>query len=81
MTEVTPTFVYIFQATYTPENVPLWQGVNAALPRHWMFKTEEELNAFLEKNNEIIHCIKRYKILAAKVEDKYYPLKEPFSLP
>ena len=73
-------FIEIWKVVYKPENVPLWQGVLAALPKTYYFDRQESYDDFLEKNKELLYLMKTSRTLAIKHKNMFYPLGESFML-
>jgi hypothetical protein len=71
-------YVYIWQTTFYPDNVPLWKGPLAAMTQNYYFLTKKEVDAYLEEKKNLKYQLVTNKILAIKMEDKYYPLSEQF---
>lgn len=70
------TFNTVWMASYYPDNVPLWAGPLASMPKNYYFKTKEELDEFLNKNDKIRFSFRVKSTLAIYHEGYYYPLPE-----
>lgn len=73
-------FIEVWKVVYKPDNVPLWQGIDAALPKIYYFVQQESFDEFLEKNKEFLYLMKTSRTLALKHKNKCYPLGEAFVL-
>jgi YHS domain-containing protein len=76
MEEVQPKFVYIWNAKYFPQNVPLYCGVQAGMPRQYYFDTKDKLDKFLKENDDIKYYFSTQKILAVFDGETFYALNE-----
>lgn len=68
--------VPIWFVKYLPQNIPLWAGPNAALPKNYYFKDDNTLNEFLEKNEKLKSYFQTSKIIAIQYGESFYPLNE-----
>ncbi len=69
-------YITIWMATYYPEDVHLWHGPRAAMPRNYYFKNKEELDDFLNKNDNIKFQFRIKSTLAISHEGFLYPFPE-----
>lgn len=74
--EIRPDFVVVWQARYIPDDVPMWVGPRAAMPRDYYFKTKEDVDKFTKENHKFFFRVE--KTLAVQHDDVYYPLSEKF---
>ena len=73
---INPTFNNIWMASYYPVNGPLWTGPLVSLPKNYYFKTKQELDEFLNKNEKIRFHFLVKSTLAIYHEGFWYPLPE-----
>ncbi len=66
----------IWMATYYPQDVPLWHGPMASMPKNYYFKTKEQLDEFLNQNDKIRFYFRTKSTIAITYEGFYYPLPE-----
>lgn len=77
-------FIQIWKVTYKPENVPLWQGAQAAMDKIYYFDKKESMDGFIDnfrtKHPDYAYMMRSTKTIAIKYDGKFYPFGESYML-
>ena len=73
---INPKCVMIWRARYHKQDVPLWAGPLAAMPKDYYFRTKEKLQRFINDNKKIEVYFDISQTLAFVHENVYYPFTE-----